>query len=534
MIDSIKFGLLNANSVKKFNDPVRNVELLKICKVHDIIIISETKLQSCNIIKIFNRDWIHQFTNSEDNGAGISIAYNTLLGTPEKITLNIDGISCDRIIACLFLPPNKQTFIVLGVYFPASGTVAVKLKFIQTVFDIRFSLAEKYKCLVILGGDFNMLISDYKNVMTNFPDIKPPSYSFEFSKLINSCNYHNPFTLHKDFAFRYLTFEGESNGIKYCKGIDHFLLPKNVPVKNLSISTNFFSTSKHKIISIEIENLWIRPLDSIVKKKNCYIPIGIWAEPEFIEESNNLIMSDTKWIDKFDDLIDKIKNIALSVKKRLKRTFIVPKNNYPSGGFSFLIHNGKTTSDFSEMKICAKDHFQNHFAEQFVFDNFNYENLTTISDDDNISLSKQFTLEEIKVAILSTKSSCPGEDNVPIELFQNLPNLNVIIMEMINLRKFPDSSRSIIFRLIHKVGSCGNLDSYRPIGLMNMISRILGRVIANRLQNVLPYIIGKHQFAYIKGRSGTNIANIINEMLVNIDDEHCPLLMKLDFKSAFD
>ena len=74
-----------------------------------------------------------------------------------------------------------------------------------------------------------------------------------------------------------------------------------MPVKNLSISTNFFSTSKHKIISIEIENLWIRPLDSIVKKKNCYIPIGIWAEPEFIEESNNLIMSDTKWIDKFNE-----------------------------------------------------------------------------------------------------------------------------------------------------------------------------------------------------------------------------------------
>ena len=46
-----------------------------------------------------------------------------------------------------------------------------------------------------------------------------------------------------------------------------------------------------------------------------------------------------------------------------------------------------------------------------------------------------------------------------------------------------------------------------------MISRILGRVIANRIQNVLPYIIGKHQFAYIKGRSGTNIVNIINEML---------------------
>ena len=125
-------------------------------------------------------------------------------------------------------------------------------------------------------------------------------------------------------------------------------------------------------------------------------------------------MSDTKWIDKFDDLIDKIKNIALSVKKRLKRTFIVPKNNYPSSGFPFLIHNGKTTSDFSEMKIFAKDHFQNHFAEQLVCDNFNYENLTTISDDDNILLSKQFTLEEIKVAILSTKSSCPGEDNVPI------------------------------------------------------------------------------------------------------------------------
>ena len=35
MIDSIKFGLLNANSVKIFNDPVRNLELIKICKLHE-------------------------------------------------------------------------------------------------------------------------------------------------------------------------------------------------------------------------------------------------------------------------------------------------------------------------------------------------------------------------------------------------------------------------------------------------------------------------------------------------------------------
>ena len=69
-------------------------------------------------------------------------------------------------------------------------------------------------------------------------------------------------------------------------------------------------------------------------------------------------------MDKFDVLIDKIKNIALSVKKKMKRTFVFTNNKNPTSGFPFLVHKGVTSSDFSKMKFFAKDHFQNHFAEK--------------------------------------------------------------------------------------------------------------------------------------------------------------------------
>ena len=88
----IKFGLLNCNSVKGFSDYVRNVELSSVLKRFDIVIISETKLQHSNkSINFFsNKIWFNNLTSNNDNAAGVSIAYNPLIGF--AINLEIHSI----------------------------------------------------------------------------------------------------------------------------------------------------------------------------------------------------------------------------------------------------------------------------------------------------------------------------------------------------------------------------------------------------------------------------------------------------------
>ena len=127
----IKFGLLNCNSVKCFSDYVRNAELSSVLKHFDIVIISETKLQHSNkIINFFsNKIWFHNLTSNNDNAAGVSIAYNPLLGFAINLEIHLTfnsniEIFKNRIIAVLFTPAAFPRFIVIGVYAPASGNVS--------------------------------------------------------------------------------------------------------------------------------------------------------------------------------------------------------------------------------------------------------------------------------------------------------------------------------------------------------------------------------------------------------------------------
>ena len=73
------------------------------------------------------------------------------------------------------------------------------------------------------------------------PTKEPNSNSKVFATEIENCNYRNPFLKFVDnYFFKYLIFETEYNGIKYAKGIDHFLIPSSITLCNLEVSQDFF------------------------------------------------------------------------------------------------------------------------------------------------------------------------------------------------------------------------------------------------------------------------------------------------------
>ena len=80
-----------------------------------------------------------------------------------------------------------------------------------------------------------------------------------------------------------------------------------------------------------------------------------------------------------------------------------------------------------------------------------------------------------------------------------------------------------------------HLDNWRPLSLLNTEYKVLSKVIANRLANVLPTIINKQQVGFMKNRGLTE--NVFD--LVNIA-EYCKLkeidafLINFDFQKAFE
>ena len=333
--NNLTFCLININSLKGGSADDRTSELFKLfndCKAQ-LYIITETKLTEEAAAK-FNPNyvgklWKHSVTTDNDAGAGISIAYDPLMGKCELIPLPSE--IQNRAIAIRFLPPNADHFIVMGVYAPASGTVAIKRNFINQIFQARSSLQQLFNCNIIIGGDFNSTIGHLENNMRDFRNSsfnKPNSIAKLISSRMTECGYVHPFEpIVKKYPGReYLTFQCTTNTqtlATSAKGIDHFLFPSALlnQLEDLRISNEFFAGSKHKTVTILIQNLMTLPISANQNIKH-FVPSIVWNNPDFSNCSKNIY---TKYItdhkdlanSNWDTLMAEIKMLAIRKKKTI-------------------------------------------------------------------------------------------------------------------------------------------------------------------------------------------------------------------------
>lgn len=124
-------------------------------------------------------------------------------------------------------------------------------------------------------------------------------------------------------------------------------------------------------------------------------------------------------------------------------------------------------------------------------------------------LDNQLTEEEVKRAVFEAPSEkAPGPDGF-IGLFYKKcweiikqDYLTSALQQLFNLRADRwNLLNSANIALLPKKDGADTAADYRPISLMHSVTKIMGKVLANRLAPHLPALVSNSQSAFIKGRS---------------------------------
>lgn len=161
-----------------------------------------------------------------------------------------------------------------------------------------------------------------------------------------------------------------------------------------------------------------------------------------------------------------------------------------------------------------------------------------------LSVFQPATEAEVKRIILASSNSTCILDSIPTSLIKScidafLPPITTLINLSLHEGKFPTNFKKAIVKPLLKKHSLPREDlaSYRPISNLNFISKVLERIIHNRLTTHLHSFpsICPFQSAYRKFHSTeTALLRIHNDLTLAINQQKVSALVLLDLSAAFD
>uniref|UniRef100_A0A3P9KND8 Reverse transcriptase domain-containing protein n=1 Tax=Oryzias latipes TaxID=8090 RepID=A0A3P9KND8_ORYLA len=168
--------------------------------------------------------------------------------------------------------------------------------------------------------------------------------------------------------------------------------------------------------------------------------------------------------------------------------------------------------------------------------------LPNISETQKAELNAPITKEETLLALKALQSGkAPGPDGLTCDFYKGFhhvllePFLAMLDHSFIS-GSLPQSLREADITLILKKGKNSEYcASYRPIALLNQDLKLLSKILALRLEKVLPCLIKEDQTGFIKGRSSShNIRRLLNIINICQVQDMDSLVISLDAEKAFD
>lgn len=172
---------------------------------------------------------------------------------------------------------------------------------------------------------------------------------------------------------------------------------------------------------------------------------------------------------------------------------------------------------------------------------------TLLTDDvtDHEQIRKQLTNPTEIHNIIKTLNphKAPGDDEIPNTVLKRLSKktkvqLMYIINAIIQLQHFPVAWKTAKVIPVHKAGkSPAKPSSYRPISLLNTLSKITEKILLTRLQKHIRKnrLLNDAQFGFRQKHSTTlQVTRIAKDISLNFNKNNVTALTLLDIQKAFD
>jgi len=153
------------------------------------------------------------------------------------------------------------------------------------------------------------------------------------------------------------------------------------------------------------------------------------------------------------------------------------------------------------------------------------------------------TIKDIIKELKSIKSSkASGIDKIPASILKDTaeelaaPLLFLINRSMQN-GTFPSCEKVAKVVPLFKTGSRTNIDNYRPISVLNILSKLVERVFYNQLINYLENnkLLSEHQYGFRRNRSTCNaVTKLVDNIRQNMDEGKLTGALFMDLRKAFD
>ena len=157
------------------------------------------------------------------------------------------------------------------------------------------------------------------------------------------------------------------------------------------------------------------------------------------------------------------------------------------------------------------------------------------------TLEMDVSIEEIKnvLKILKPNKSA-GEDGIISECYithweQIKDELFLLVNDTFDKKELTPSQYKGVLTLLHKSGEREDMQNWRPLTLLNRDYKIIEKILAERLEVILPKLIHSDQKGFLKGRNISEANRLLQDAIEYTDREYGDgIIIFLDQQKAFD
>ena len=159
---------------------------------------------------------------------------------------------------------------------------------------------------------------------------------------------------------------------------------------------------------------------------------------------------------------------------------------------------------------------------------------------ENLNINQQpFTLQEVREAKKQLREGkAPGEDGIMPEVLKRV-DIDDILLKFSNKllveNDLPDQLAIMNLIPVPKKGDLSLTGNYRGIALTSLISKLINRMILNRIQPAIDPLLRGNQSGFRPGRSTTSQVLALRRIIEGVKRKNLPAVMVfVDFCKAFD